>query len=80
MENKNIAGEKIKISRLKRKTILQQKDLIAKMQLEGIHMSKNILSRIENNQRYITDIELKAFAKVLDVSISWLLYETDKSV
>ena len=50
------------------------------MQLEGIHMSKNILSRIENNQRYITDIELKAFAKVLDVTISWLLYETDKPV
>ena len=56
---------------------LKQDELVARMQLENIYMSNKILSLIELNKRYITDVELVAFAKVLNVSTSWLLEETD---
>ena len=43
----------------------------------GLVLSKNTLSRIENGQRYVTDLELIAFADVLKVSVAWLLGETN---
>ena len=47
------------------------------MQIKGFKISKNIMSRIENNERYVTDLELIAFSEILNVSTSWLLGETD---
>ncbi len=38
-------------------------------------MDKNAIQRIESGARFITDIELKTFAKVLDVSFEELLEE-----
>ena len=43
--------------------------------LEGIELDKNAIQRIESGARFITDIELKAFAKVLAVSYEELLEE-----
>lgn len=40
-------------------------------------MSVNMLSRIENGERYVTDKELAAFARLLRVSTAWLLGETN---
>ena len=45
------------------------------MQLEGIELDKNAIQRIESGERFVTDIELKTFAKVLNVSCSDLLEE-----
>jgi transcriptional regulator with XRE-family HTH domain len=58
---------------------MKQEDLAAAMMLEGIEMSSKILSRIETGVRYITDLELIAFAEVLNVSTAWLLHETEDS-
>ena len=41
--------------------------------LEGIALDKNAIQRIESGQRFVTDIELKTFAKVLGVSCDTLL-------
>jgi transcriptional regulator with XRE-family HTH domain len=47
------------------------------MQVEGlVNITKNMISRIELGDRYVTDLELIAFAKVLNVSTAWLLEET----
>ena len=43
------------------------------MHLEGIAINKNVIQRIESRQRFVTDIELKTFAKVLGVSCDTLL-------
>ena len=42
-------------------------------QLFGIDIDKNAIQRIECGKRFVTDIELVAIAKVLDVSVMELL-------
>lgn len=71
----NKAGDRIRIARAMYK--LNQDDLVARLQLAGINISRNTLSRIEVGDRYVTDLELFAFAQVLNVSAAWLLEETD---
>lgn len=50
-----------------------QRDLAYQLQLIGIDMDKNVITRIETNKRYVTDIELKALAKVFTVSYQYLI-------
>lgn len=68
---KNISGEKIRQARIKKR--LSQGDLAAKMQVEGIIIERNSISRIESGDRFIPDYELPVFSRVLNVSIEWLL-------
>ena len=74
---KNKSCHRIKVARNIHKPRLTQKDLVAQLQIAGLNISKNILSRIELGNRYVTDLELIAFSKVLKVNILWLLEETD---
>ena len=71
----NIVGHRMRIARAMKKPPMNQQELLAKLQTEGIDISQSTLSKIENGDRYVTDIELKAIAKVLDVSALWLLNE-----
>ncbi|MFI3325684.1 MAG: helix-turn-helix transcriptional regulator [Clostridia bacterium] len=50
-----------------------QRDLANQLQLYGIDMDKNVITRIETNKRYVTDIEIKALSRVFDVSYNFLL-------
>ena len=43
------------------------------MQLIGIDVDKNAIQRIESGKRFVTDIELKAFAEIFNVNISELI-------
>lgn len=72
---KNISGERIREARLKRR--LSQCDLAAKMQVEGIVIERDSISRIEIGTRFIPDYELPLFARVLNVSVEWLLGMVD---
>lgn len=69
----NISGKNI--ARIRKKLVpkTSQRALADKMQLEGIELDKNAIQRIESGQRFVTDIELKTFAKVLNVSLEELL-------
>ena len=66
----NLCGEKIKEYRLAYPTKLSQRALADKMQLIGIDLDKNAIQRIECGKRFVTDIELKAFADVFGVSVA----------
>ena len=68
---KNICGNRIHEARRKRR--LTQSDLAAKLQLEGIILERDSLSRIEIGTRFVADYELKVLAKILKVSVNWLL-------
>ena len=68
---KNICGEKIRQARAKKR--LTQDNLAAKMQIEGIIIERDSISRIELGTRFVPDYELPIFARVLNVSIEWLL-------
>lgn len=74
---KSFSNEKNYIGRqlieLRRRHKLSQRDLAHKLQLAGYDMDKNVITRIETNKRYVTDIELKAFAQIFDVSYDYLI-------
>ena len=67
----NLSGERIRIAR--KKLRLSQAELAAKMQLEGIQMAQDSISRIEIGTRFVPDYELPLYAKILHVSVEWLL-------
>ena len=69
----NLCGEKVKELRLAYPTKLSQRALADKMQISGIDVDKNAIQRIESGKRFVTDIELKALAEILDVSVDTLL-------
>lgn len=52
---------------------MRQEDLAAKLQIAGVNMERDSISRIEIGTRFVSDFELKVFAKVLGVSVLWLL-------
>ena len=68
---KNICGERVRQARVIQR--LRQEDLAAKIQTQGVNMERDSISRIEIRTRFVSDFELKIFAKVLGVSVDWLL-------
>ena len=72
---KNISGDRIREARQKLR--LSQVDLAARMQVEGIMIERDSVSRIEIGTRFIPDYESPLFAKVLHVSSDWLLGLTE---
>lgn len=60
---KNISGERIREARLKLR--LSQSDLAARVQVEGVTMERDSISRIEIGTRFIPDYEIPVFARVL---------------
>ncbi len=67
----NICGKNIAELRIKLK--LSQRKLAERMQLVGIDIDKNAIQRIECGKRFVTDIEIVAFAKVFNVTLDQLL-------
>lgn len=70
-ENKNMISRQLKQARIKKG--LSQRGLAAKMQLMNISMDQQMISKIENNMRVVTDFELACFSRVLGVSMEELL-------
>lgn len=70
-------GEKNLISKnlveLRKKNHFSQRMLAYHLQLIGYDMDKNVITRIETNKRYVTDIELKALCEVLGVTYEELI-------
>ena len=73
----SLHGEKNLISQrliaLRKEQGLSQRDLAQKLQLAGYDMDRNVITRIETNQRYVTDIELKALAEALNTTYIYLI-------
>ncbi len=69
----NLCGDKIRELRLANSSKLSQRALADRMQLIGIDIDKNAIQRIESGKRFVTDIELKAFSVVFEVSVSDLI-------
>lgn len=77
----NICGEKIKKYRqsfLPKK--ISQRELADRLCLIGLYIDKNVIQRIESGKRFVTDIELKYIAQVLNVSLKDLLDGDDENV
>ncbi len=73
--NKNVVGPRIKLARMSSNPKITQSDLVARLQSQDISIDQSGLSKLENGQRPVSDIEIIALAKALSVSVSWLLGE-----
>lgn len=69
----NICGTKVRQYRLAIKPKVSQNALAKQLQVQGLDLDKNAIQRIESGQRFVTDIELRTLAKVLNVSYEQLL-------
>ena len=58
---------------LRKKHHFSQRLLAYKLQLAGYDMDKNVITSIETNKRYVTDIELKALCEVFEISYEELI-------
>lgn len=74
-EKQNIVGSKVREFRIARK--MSQQAVSDKLEMMAIYICRGSISRIEDHQRTVTDIELFGLAKVLGVSIDDLFEETD---
>ena len=72
-----ITGEKNLISKrlieLRRQRHMSQRLLAYKLQLHGYDMDKNVITRIETQQRFVTDIEIQAFCELFHITFEELI-------
>ena len=68
---KNICGARIREAR--KKLNISQDDLAARLQVSGVIIERNSISRIESGVRFVADYELLVFSKILNVTPAYLL-------
>ena len=69
--NKNIIHRQLREFRQRRG--LTQSDLAAQMQVMNVTIDQQMISKIENNTRIVTDFELVCFCRILGVDERTLL-------
>lgn len=69
----NICGRNVAKYRLKITPKMSQRALADKLQILGVDVDKNAVQRIECGKRFVTDIELVALSKALEVDMIMLV-------
>lgn len=72
---KNLISENL--IKLRRRHNLSQRDLAQKLQIARCDMDKNVITRIETQKRYVTDIEIKKLCEVLNTTFEELTNEKE---
>ena len=73
---KNMIGGRVRQLRMERG--LSQQKLSDRLEVLAIYICRGSISRLEDRQRTVTDIELYGLAQVLGVSIESLFEGTEK--
>lgn len=68
----NISGKNI--AKFRKELNISQRELADRLQLTGLDIDKNAIQRIESGKRFVTDVELVYFSKVLDKTLDELLF------
>ena len=68
---KNICGGRVRTAR--KALGLSQENLAAKLQVKGINIERDSISRIEIGTRFVADFELRILSEILGVSVNFLL-------
>ena len=74
----NICFERVRLGRALQKPPITQEQLANKIQLLGMDMTPIMISRIEKNERRVSDAELRILSKALKVTMEWLVGDTDQ--
>jgi len=72
----NISGDRIR--ELRQKARLSQSALAAQMQVRGVMIDQDAISRIERGARIVTDYELRTLANLFDTSTDWIVGATEE--
>jgi len=67
VESRNIIGKTVK--NLRQKKGVTQKDLAARLNIQGINIDQPMITKIENQSRELLDYEVKGISIALGVSI-----------
>ena len=70
-DGRNLAGPRIK--EVRDRTGMTQNTLVERLKKYGVDITACTLSKIETTKRSITDIDLVAFMRALDISIDALI-------
>ena len=74
-ESKNIVGNRVRQARFLRNPPLTQDELSGQLAKLGVVIDRAGISKIEIGIRSVLDFEVRALARALGVSVSWLLDE-----
>ena len=69
--DRNIVGARVE--RRRRELRMKQKDLLTRLQINGVDLNASGLSKLEGQYRLVTDMELKVLSLALEVKVDWLL-------
>lgn len=76
--NKNIIHKALRLYRVKND--LSQSQLAAKMQTMNVNLDQQMISKIENNKRIVTDYELACFCKILGAEVKDMLRSFEQTL
>ena len=68
---KNICSERVRSAR--RELGLSQEELAARLQVKGVNIERDSISRVEIGTRFVADFEIKVLSEILGVSVNYLL-------
>ena len=71
----NLCGQRV--AQIRKSKNLSQRKLAVKMQLLGFDVDHYFIRRVENGERFVTDIDLIILARALEVSVTTLLCEDE---
>lgn len=67
----NLCGKRI--AQIRKEQGLSQRKLASKMQLLGYDVDNFFIRRVENGERFVTDIDLKIFCEALGIGLKDIL-------
>ncbi len=74
--NKNIISDRL--AKIRKEKKITQSDLAARMQTLNVNIDQQMISKIEKNQRQVTDYELACFCRCLNISPNEILKNFEK--
>lgn len=75
MLKKNIVG--LQIRKARKEARITQMNLATQLQLMGLKIERTGIAKVESGRRPVSDIEIIAIARVLNVSISSLFTDSE---
>lgn len=74
----NVTGDKI--AQIRKAKKLSQRKLATKMQLLGFDVDHYFIRRVENGERFVTDIDLVIFSRALETPIETFFSNLDNKI
>ncbi|MDR1280441.1 MAG: XRE family transcriptional regulator [Opitutaceae bacterium] len=72
LKGRNLIGRNLQRIRYSQDPAITLDDLVARLEIRGLFLSKSTLSKIENRQRVVLDFEVVEIAEALRVPIMQL--------